>query len=52
MNADFTDPHFAFVWPSYALLALVFAGLSIAAFLHLSHWARRAKAEDETGRST
>ncbi|MFZ4601189.1 MAG: hypothetical protein ACOYM8_01950 [Caulobacterales bacterium] len=52
MTADFTDPHFAFVWPSYALLALVIAGLSIAAYLRLSHWARRAKADDEPGRSS
>lgn len=43
MTANFADPHFAFVWPSYGLMALVLAGLGLMAYLRLAHWAREAK---------
>lgn len=46
MNANLSDPHFAFIWPSYGLLVLVVVAMAVFAYVRLAHWARRAKAED------
>jgi len=46
VSANFSDPHFAFIWPSYGLMALVIVAMGVFAYARLTHWARRAKAED------
>jgi hypothetical protein len=52
VTANLADPHFMFVWPSYALLSLVMIGLAMVAWMRLSHWARLARSgQDESGRT-
>ena len=47
MTANFADPNFVFVWPSYALLALVMVGLALVAWTRLSRWSRLARSEQD-----
>lgn len=44
--ADFAGRYGAFVWPAYAVAALVFAAMIIDTLLRTRHWRRAA-----TGRS-
>ncbi len=43
-----TGRYAAFIWPAYAITALVFAGLAAAALSHARRWRKRAEAFDRT----
>lgn len=47
MSADFGHEHWAFIWPSYGLALAVLAGLAWSAYSRLSHWAKRARKEED-----
>jgi heme exporter protein D len=36
----------AFVWPAFAITALVFAGMIISSLAHTRRWRRRAERDD------
>jgi heme exporter protein D len=36
----------AFVWPAFAITALVFAGMIVSALAHARRWRRRAERDD------
>lgn len=38
------SPYGAYVWPAFAITALVFAGMIISAFAHAHHWRARTEA--------
>jgi heme exporter protein D len=45
-----TGAYAAFVWPAYAITAVVIAGLIVSSLGHARRWKKRAQARQDTTR--
>lgn len=43
MSADFSDPHWAFIWPAYAVALITIVALAYAAWKRADFWAKQVE---------